>query len=452
MDKSKDLLPPAVGDISLADPSPIAGNGLLERRLFLQHGFALSVATLGAADAFAETPSLEPSGNHSGRGFSNYGVPSSHEKGVIRWISANPEVPTNGISWCPLQDLDGTITPNGLHYERHHNGIPDIDPAQHELVIHGLLERPLKFSVEALLRYPRESRLCVIECGGNSNAGWRRKPVQTAAGYMHGLVSCSEWTGVPLKILLAEASIKSSASWVIAEGADAFGMTVSLPLEKLMQDGLLALFQNGERIRPEQGYPMRLLVPGWEGVLNVKWLRTLKVTNRPVMARNETSRYTELQPSGKARMFTFEMGVKSLVTSPSFGMHMQAPGFYEIAGLAWSGAGRVTRVEVSADGGGTWADAALNEPVLPRCFTRFRIPWRWDGQPVVLQSRASDETGAVQPTRATLIAHHGRHGYFHYNAIVSWAINEQGSISHVYVDADKAENDGDDPFESDWDF
>ncbi len=197
---------------------------------------------------------------------------------------------------------------------------------------------------------------------------------------------------------------------------------------------------------------MRLLVPGWEGVLNVKWLRTLKVTDRPVMARNETSRYTELQPSGKARMFTFEMGVKSLVTSPSFGMHIQAPGFYEISGLAWSGAGGVTRVEVSADGGETWADAALNEPVLPRCFTRFRIPWRWDGQPVVLQSRASDETGAVQPTRATLIAHHGRHGYFHYNAIVSWAINEQGSINHVYVDADKAENDGDDPFESDWDF
>ena len=229
-------------------------------------------------------------------------------------------------------------------------------------------------------------------------------------------------------------------------------MTVSLPLEKLMQDGLLALFQNGERIRPEQGYPMRLLVPGWEGVLNVKWLRTLKVTNRPVMARNETSRYTELQPSGKARMFTFEMGVKSLVTSPSFGMHMQAPGFYEISGLAWSGAGRVTRVEVSADGGETWADAALNEPVLPRCFTRFRIPWRWDGQPVVLQSRASDETGAVQPTRATIIAQHGKHGYFHYNAIVSWAINEQGSINHVYVDADKAQNDGDDPFDSDWDF
>jgi len=433
---------------------PVAGNGLLDRRGFLGRGAVVIAATSGVPPAAAATTTGagEPWMRVPGGKFSNYGQPSPHEKGVIRWVSANSGVPTNGISWCPLQDLDGTITPNGLHYERHHNGVPDIDPAAHELVIHGLVERPLKFSVAALLRYPRESQLCVIECGGNSNAGWRRKPVQTAVGYMHGLVSCSEWTGVPLKLLLDEAGIKDSASWAIAEGADAFAMTMSLPLEKLMDDCLVALFQNGERIRPEQGYPLRLLVPGWEGVLNVKWLRTLKITDRPVMARNETARYTELQPSGEARMFTFEMEVKSVITSPSFGMRLSAPGFYEISGLAWSGRGRIKRVEVSADGGETWADAALNEPVLPRCFTRFRIPWRWQGRPAVVQSRATEESGAIQPSRASLVAERGRHGYFHYNAVVSWAIDEHGLVQHTYVDDGATETGDEDPFDSDWDF
>lgn len=435
-----------------AEPPEVAGNGLLDRRFFLRRGawFSAAVAVSPAATALGanDVPWMRRPGGE----FSNYGQPSEHEKGVIRWISATDGAPGNGISWSPLQDLDGTITPNGLHYERHHNGVPEIDPARHELVIHGLVDRALRFSVGSLLRYPRESRLCVIECGGNSNAGWRRKPVQTAAGYFHGLVSCSEWTGVPLKLLLAEAGLKDTARWAIAEGADAFAMTMSLPLEKAMDDCLLALFQNGERIRPEQGYPLRLLVPGWEGVLNVKWLRTLKITDRPVMARNETSRYTELQPSGKARMFTFAMDVKSVITAPSFGVHLEQSGFYEISGLAWSGRGRITRVEVSADGGATWALAALNEPVLPRCFTRFRIPWRWYGQAAVLQSRATDETGAVQPARAALIAARGRHGYFHYNAIVSWAVDERGFIKHVYVDDDPSASPAGDPFEADWDF
>jgi len=440
---------PRLPDIG-ADSHEVAGNGLLDRRFFLRQGFAGAVAAVGTSGAIAA--GNEPWMRRPGREFSNYGQPSPHEKGVIRWVSATTGAPTNGISWCPLQDLDGIVTPNGLHYERHHNGVPEIDPAEHELVIHGLVERPLKFSIEALLRYPRESRLCVIECGGNSNAGWRRKPVQTAVGYFHGLVSCSEWTGVPLKLLLDEAGIKDQATWAIAEGADAFGMTMSLPLAKLTDDCLLALFQNGERLRPEQGYPLRLLVPGWEGVLNVKWLRTLKLTDQPVMARNETSRYTELQPSGKARMFTFEMGVKSVITAPSAGMALAEPGFYEISGLAWSGRGRIAAVEVSADGGETWADAALNEPVLPRCFTRFRVPWRWDGQPLVLQSRATDESGAVQPARAALIAERGRHGYFHYNAIVSWAVDEQGFISHTYTDDESGDSGDEDPFDADWDF
>ncbi len=430
------------------EATAVAGNGLLDRRLFLSGVLkfsAISTIAPAAAGAMPEEPWM----HEPGAGFSNYGEPSVHEKSVVRWISATEMAPGNGVSWSPLHELDGIITPSGLHFERHHNGVPQIDPARHSLVVMGRVERPLEFSVDALLRYPRVTRTCVIECGGNSNAGWRQKPIQTAAGYFHGLVSCSEWTGVPLGMLLDEAGIAKGARWLVAEGADAFGMTISLPLEKARDDCLLALFQNGERIRPEQGYPVRLLVPGWEGVVNVKWLRTLTVTDEPVMARNETSRYTELQPDGSARMFTFVMDAKSLITRPSAGMHLNGPGFYELSGLAWSGRGRIARVEVSADGGASWADAALNEPVLPQCFTRFRLPWRWNGESCVLQSRATDETGYVQPTRAALLAERGRHGYFHYNAIVSWQVDTAGVLTHAYVDA-AAASAPEDPFDADW--
>jgi sulfane dehydrogenase subunit SoxC len=246
------------------------------------------------------------------------------------------------------------------------------------------------------------------------------------------LISCSEWTGVPLSLLLDEAGLEKDALWAVAEGADAFAMNVSLPVAKLMDDAIVALYQNGERIRPENGYPLRLVVPGWEGVLNVKWLRRLHLSNKPVMARNETAKYTELQPDGKARQFTFVMEMKSLITSPSHGQRLKAKGFHEIRGYAWSGKGKVKRVEVSADGGKTWAEAALQEPVLSKCMTRFRAAWRWDGSPAVLKSRAIDETGAVQPERAALVAQRGLNGYFHYNAIVSWAVDHEGEVTHVY--------------------
>lgn len=414
-------------------------------------------SSLAALPAFAES---EPAANAvssrrawqniPGGEFSNYGQPSEYENEVIRWISANDAVPTNGVSWSPLHDLEGTVTPNGLHYERHHNGVPKIDPRAHELLIHGLVERPLTFSMDALLRYPRKSFFNVIECGGNSNAGWRKKPVQNPVGFFHGLVSCSEWTGVPLRIILEECGVKPAASWAIAEGSDAFAMTISVPVEKLMDDALIALYQNGERIRPEQGYPMRLLLPGWEGVLNVKWLTALKLVDQPVMARNETSKYTELQTDGSGRMFTFQMGVKSLITAPTYGNKIPADGYYEISGLAWSGNGRISRVDVSADGGETWETAELDEPVRSRCFTRFRIPWEWRGQTAVLQSRAVDEVGQVQPTRKALLSERGRHGYYHYNAIVSWAVAEDGYVTHTYVD-DEAAGD-DDPFDDLWEF
>ena len=413
---------------------PAAGGGLLDRRLFMKQGAAFGLSAVVA-------PSISLSGEIErpawmlapGAPFSNYGQPSNYEKGVIRWIASNPGAPGNGISWTPLQKLAGTMTPSGLHFERHHNGVPQIDPAQHRLLIHGLVKTPLFFSLDKLYRYPMVSRTCFIECGGNSNAGWHEEPMQAPLGNMHGLVSCSEWTGVPLGPLLEEAGVDDKALWLVAEGADAAAMNVSIPLAKAMDDALIAIYQNGEHLRPENGYPMRLLLPGWEGVTNVKWLRNLEVTDRPVMARNETAKYTELQPDGKARQFTYIMEAKSLITHPSPGLKLQEPGLYPISGLAWSGRGKIARVEVSADGGKTWADATLQEPVLSCSFTRFRAPWQWNGSPALLKSRATDVTGYVQPERSQLVAERGRNGYFHFNGIVCWAVSTTGDISHVYA-------------------
>ena len=412
---------------------------LKSRRQFLQttalgSAFAgFSLPLLAAQEAVDLSEILPESMRQAGKPFTNYGQPSPYEKDVIRWIAANQDMPGNGVSWSPLHELQGTITPNGLHYERHHNGVPDIDPATHELLIDGLVEQPLRFSIDALKRYPQQSRICFIECGGNSNSGWRSTPIQSSAGYAHGLVSNAEWTGVPLKYLLTEAGIKSEAKWVIAEAADGASLNVSIPLEKLMDDAILALYQNGERLRPENGYPLRLVLPGWEGIVNVKWIRQLRLTDKPVMSRDETAQYTDLMPDGTARQFSFVMDAKSLITSPSLGMQLaDNPGIYQLTGLAWSGRGKITRVEVSADGGDSWVDAKLQEPVLDKAFTRFNLPWQWQGQYAVLQSRATDETGYVQPSRAKLVENRGTDGFFHYNAIVSWEVTEEGEINHVY--------------------
>ena len=428
------------GALPADELAPVAGGGLLDRRLFLRRGLVMSGVGLGAAGlggrvraSSADEDPFRPAWMRTpGQAFSNYGQPSAQQRGVARWISANRGVAGNGVSWTPLHDLEGVITPSGLHFERHHNGVPQIPIDQHRLLIHGLVRRSLTFSMQALSRYPLRSQVLFVECGGNSNAGWHEVAQQTRAGFLHGLASCSEWTGVPLATLLDESGVDPSATWLIAEGADAAAIQVSLPLGKAMKDCMLAMYQNGERIRPENGYPLRLIVPGWEGVLNIKWLRRLEVSREPVMARNETARYTELLPSGKARMFTFVMDAKSLITSPSPGHVLREKGIYEVRGLAWTGRGRIRSVEVSADGGASWAMAQLQEPILPLAFTRFRIPWRWTGAPAVLKSRATDESGYVQPERAALIAERGRRGYFHYNAIVSWEVDEDGELTHVY--------------------
>jgi sulfane dehydrogenase subunit SoxC len=413
-------------------PNPVAGGGLLDRRLFLRQSLALGGMVFIGQDALGDEFDRPAWMLKPGLPFSNYGQPSPHEKEAIRWVSSNPAVPGNGVSWTPLHVLAGTVTPSGLHFERHHNGVPQIDPAQHRLLIHGLVNFPFFLSMDKLASYPMVSRFCFIECGGNSNTGWHDEPVQASAGNLHGLVSCSEWTGVPLSIILNEAGIQPKARWLIAEGADAAAMNVSIPMEKALDDAILAIYQNGEHIRPENGYPLRLLLPGWEGVTQVKWLRRLEATDQPAMTRNETSKYTELQPNGKARQFTFIMEAKSLITHPSPGHALQGPGLYQISGLAWSGRGKIKKVEISADGGSSWAEADLQEPILSKSFTRFRIPWRWNGGKTVLKSRAFDESGYMQPEREKLILERGKNSYFHYNGQVAWSVDTEGRLSHVY--------------------
>jgi sulfane dehydrogenase subunit SoxC len=362
-----------------------------------------------------------------------YGERSPHEAGVQRLVNAQPSTTGSGGSRTPIEALEGIITPSALHFERHHSGVPDIDPAQHQVLIHGLVDRPLIFSMDALARYPRVSRIQFLECSGNSGGNNNAEAPQQTAGGIHGLVSCSDWTGVPLGILLEEAGVKAEGRWLLAEGADAAAMSRSVPMAKAMDDAILAIYQNGERLRPEQGYPVRLFLPGYEGNMNVKWLRRIKVTAEPTMTKDETSKYSDLQTNGRSLLFTFPMEAKSVITSPSGMQKMQGAGLYQISGLAWSGFGRIRRVDVSADGGKTWGEAALEGPALPKALTRFRMPWRWDGSPSVLQSRAIDETGAVQPSRAALMAARGTAYRYHYNAVQSWSVAAAGDVSNVYA-------------------
>jgi len=406
------------------------------RRKFIQRGAGGVAGAIVAGSAFGADSAVNAapaSWKVAGRGFSNYGQPRDARNSPIRWISADGSTPGNGVSWTPLHQLEGMITPNGLHFERHHNGVPEVDPATWKLTVFGQVAKPLVFDLNALHRYPMTSRIAFIECGGNSNSMWHPQPAQAPAGYQHGLVSCSEWTGVPLSMLLREAGLKPAAKWLVADGLDATGVSVSIPLAKIMDDTLVALYQNGEPVRPENGFPARLLVPGWEGIVNVKWLNSMQLSERPLMSRFDTVSYTDLQKDGSAKRFTFEMGVKSLITSPSPGQALAEPGFYELSGLAWTGNGSVARVEVSADGGKTWVEARLQEPVLDKALTRFRAPWHWNGARAILKSRAYDAFGQVQPEREILLQEKGGNQYYHFNGIISWSVDTDGFVRHVYA-------------------
>ena len=418
----------------LEDLEPVAGNGLLHRRLFLKGSAAvLGAGSLGLMTA-APAKELPPWMRRPGRPLSGYGTRSPYEAGVQRQVLAATGTDGAGGSWTPLEALEGMITPNPLHFERHHSGIPEIDPHRHRLLIHGMVDRALFFDMDALSRYPMVSRIQFIECSGNSYlAGLPARPINDTCGALHGLVSCSEWTGVPLSILLDEAGVDPAAGWIMAEGADAAAMNRSVPMAKAMDDALLALYQNGERLRPEQGYPLRLFLPGYEGNMSIKWLRRIKVTAAPSMTREETSKYSDLLPDGRTLLFTYPMDVKSVITSPSPGLELKEPGLYQISGMAWSGAGRIARVEVSADGGATWGEAALCEPMLDKAVTRFRMAWRWNGAETVIMSRAADEAGDMQPTRDAIIAAKGRKFAYHYNGIQAWGIDSEGQVANVYA-------------------
>lgn len=393
------------------------------RRQVLQIGAAVGGSLLASREALA----AEADGRTLGVPLGPSTERSPFEK-AVRW-RADSRTPETGSSFTPLQDSVGTITPSALHYERHHAGVPTIDPAVHRLVIHGLVDRPLSLSMADIRRLPSVTRTLVLECGGNSAGEWRQPGPDVQRTY--GLVSGSEWTGVPLSLLLAEVGTRPGATWVIAEGGDACRMMRSVPLSKAMDDTLLAYGQNGEAMRPSQGYPLRLINPGWEGNSNVKWLRSLRLTDQPYMARDETSKYSDLMPDGKARIFTYVMEAKSVITVPSGGQILPKPGLYELTGLAWSGRGRIDRVEVTIDGGRTWKPAQLQSPVLPMALTRFRLPWRFDGTDAVIASRAIDETGYVQPTRDELIAARGTNSVYHFNGIKFWYVLANGIVTSV---------------------
>ncbi|BAO93141.1 sulfite dehydrogenase [Caballeronia cordobensis] len=424
------------------------------RRSFLlsSTAFATSLATAGAiGDARgqgsnpASTQAIAP-GARSGANSENlppnvpqwekalgaptgsaYGLPSKYEADVKRLLYPGLTDQMAAYSISPLQDIDGAVTPNGLFYERHHAGVPQINPVEHRLMLHGLVERPLIFSVDELRQFPSESHTYFIECSGNPSF---LPPYGRTAAEVAGLMSCAQWTGVPLKTLLSRAGLKRSAKWVIAEGADGASMTRSIPIEKCLDDALIVYSQNGERLRPEQGYPVRLLVPGFEGNMNIKWLRRLHVTEEPGYTREETAKYTDLMADGRARKFSFVMECKSLITSPSGSQRLMRNGTHEMRGIAWSGHGAVRAVDVSTDGGNTWYPAKLQGPVLPKALTAFVAPFDWNGQELMIMSRAMDETGYVQPTLAQLIKERGKNSFYHNNAVQPWRIAATGEVTN----------------------
>jgi len=415
---------------------PAAESPVISRRGLLVGGAAAVGATLlGTLPSILPAQgSSTPTSGASEAPSRPIGEPTSaiSSRSPFEQPARTPTGQVTGASFSPLQEFSGTITPTDLHFERHHSGVPIINPAQYALLVHGLVDRPTVFTLADLKRLPSATRTHFLECSGNGRTAYRSPKRELTPQLVDGLTSNAEWTGVPLTVLLTEVGVKPAATWLLAEGGDAGLLSRSVPLEKAMDDALLVYAQNGEPLRPAAGYPVRLLLPGWEGNVNVKWLRRLKLTADPAMTKDETSKYTILLKDEKAWQFVFPMEVKSVITRPSPGLTLRGPGFYEISGQAWSGNGSIRQVDVSADGGRSWAPAALQGPILPKAPVRFRAAWQWNGGPAVLQSRATDDTGMVQPTRAQFGDERGLRGVYHYNAIASWRIDEKGEASNVY--------------------
>jgi sulfane dehydrogenase subunit SoxC len=388
------------------------------------------VTTRATANTLADVPPREVGANLSGHG----------ERSKFVRLAMLPEAgpgmrnvdPSNAInSKTPLGKLVGAITPTDLHYERSHSGNPDPDPAKHRLLVHGMARKQLVFTVDDLMGMPSITRTVFIECSGNGWENWKKADPNITVQNTHGLVSTNEWTGVPLQFLIDLVGKDRRSTWMLAEGADAAGVDRSIPLtEEIMDEAFIAYGQNGEPLRPAHGFPIRLITPGLEGNLHIKWLRRLKFGDQPWMTRWETDRYTQLLANGKAMQFQLRMETNSVITSPSGMMEIRS-GYQRITGLAWSGHGKVAKVEIRADEGKTWKQAQLSQPVLPKAQTRFQMDWVWDGKPTKIVSRSTDEKGNIQPDRKSFIAKIGTNALFHYNAQQTWSIDGDGRVHNA---------------------
>ncbi|HEY0491230.1 MAG TPA: sulfite dehydrogenase [Telluria sp.] len=422
----------------------ITTNGLNEqRRGFLRKSFMAASAAMASGTVLAQVADGDPAilklPEHSttlGRpvAANPYGVPSRFEAALQRRESPGlTRVNAASVSFTPLQSLFGIITPSGLHFERHHQGWHDIDPSQHRLMVNGLVKKQKVYTMDDLMRLPSVSRIHFIECGANTAMEWGNVAVPSVQ-YSHGMLSCSEFTGVPLSVLLDDCGYdKKTARFVLAEGADGSGMTRTISMDRALDDVLVAWGMNGEMLRPENGYPLRLVVPGVQGVSWVKWLRRIEVGDKPYGAKDEAIHYIDAMPDGMYRQYTSIQECKSVITTPSAGQRLLDTGFHNITGLAWSGRGKVKRVDVSVDGGRNWRTARLETPVLSKALTRFNIDWTWNGSPALLQSRAIDETGYVQPKINELREVRGTKSIYHNNAIQSWQVAASGEVSNVQV-------------------
>ena len=367
------------------------------RRKFLRDGIALAGLAVGATQTVrGETPASDAPPKKDIKELIAYGERSHYVTSIRVPVADRPSPDAFGLTFhvlTPLQDQFGMVTPSSLHYVATHRGffVPDIDPQEHRLMIHGMVDRPLIFTMDELKRFPYVSRFHFIECAGN-----RARPTHKSVQQTHGMTSCAEWTGVLLSVLLKEAGVQKGASWIVSEGAEEVKGASSIPLGKAMDDCLVAYGMNGEPVRPQQGFPLRLLVPGFEGIFNTKYLRRIKVVDQYYMTYND---YGHIKSDPRAVALGEQIGPKSVITSPSGGQKLPGPGFYEISGLAWSGGGAIQKVEVSTDGGKSWKDAELRSTAHPMAHTRFGFQWNWDGKECEIQSRCTDELGTVQPTR-----------------------------------------------------
>ena len=427
-------------------PRPVPAGRILpaieDRRGFLKKTLALAsggAAFAGTAHAQGDPAILNLPAHSTGLGqpvaARGYGLPSQYENNLQRRESPGlTRVPQASVAFAPLQGMFGIITPSGLHFERHHQGWWDVDPRQHRLMLMGLVRQPKVYTMDDLMRLPSVSRIHFIECGANTGMEWGNVSVPTVQ-YTHGMLSCCEYTGVRLATLLEDCGADTKKGrFVLAEGADGSGLTRTIAMERALEDAIVAWGMNGEMLRPENGYPLRLVVPGVQGVSWVKWLRRIEVGDQPWYTREETLHYVDLMPDGRHRQFTSIQECKSVITSPSGGQTLLDRGHYNVTGLAWSGRGRIKRVDVSFDGGRNWRRARLEPPVLSKALTRFNIGWVRDGAPAILQSRAIDESGYVQPRLAQLRAVRGTRSVYHNNAIQSWQVAANGEVGNVQVD------------------